>query len=154
MNAADKLSEYKDNIDKETLEKKAAQNWHLGVLTTIVLTAFYLRYMPEKGMQYLQAADPYMIFRMSQHLALDGNLPQLDFLRYFPYASPTYLLNNGDIIIPALLYNAGFGLFFQNYLEWAQFYPAMLGALSTGVMYFLGKELFNKKAGQIGRAHV
>ncbi len=147
MNAADKLRDYKDNIDRETLEKKATQNWHLGVLATIVLAAFYLRYMPERGMQYLQAADPYFIFRMSQHLALDGNLPQLDFLRYFPYASPTYLLNNGDIIIPAVLYNAGFGLFFQNYLEWAQFYPAMMGALSVGVMYFLGKELFNKKVG-------
>jgi asparagine N-glycosylation enzyme membrane subunit Stt3 len=147
MNAAEKLREYEDSLDAETLKQKAVENWYLGAVAAIVLAAFYLRYAPAKGMQYLQAADPYMIFRMSQHLALEGNLPQLDFLRYFPYAAPTYLLNNGDFIIPALLYNAGFSLLFPSYLEWAQFYPAMLGALSVLLMYFLGKELFDRRTG-------
>ena len=147
MDPAAKLEEYSDNLDSETVKQKLKEHWHAPALLAVFLLALTLRYMPANGMKYLQAVDPYFIFRMSQHLALEGNLPQLDFLRYFPYANPTYTLQNGDIIIPALLYNAGFGLFFQNYLEWAQFYPAMMGALSVVVMYFLGKELFDKNTG-------
>ncbi|QGA81033.1 STT3 domain-containing protein [Candidatus Nanohalobium constans] len=147
MDPANKVKEYSDNLDRETILTKLKENWHLGGLTLVFLLAFMLRYMPEKGMQYLQAADPYFIFRMSQHLALEGTMPQVDFMRYFPYAAPTYSLQIGDFIVPAVLYNLGFSLFFENYLEWAQFYPALLGAASTVVMYFLGKEHFNKNTG-------
>ncbi|MFB6100880.1 MAG: STT3 domain-containing protein [Candidatus Nanohalobium sp.] len=147
MNPAEKLQEYEDSLDAETVKKGLKKHWHVPALLGIVLLAFILRYMPANGMKYLQAVDPFMIYRMSQHIALEGNLPQLDFARYFPYATPTYVMNQGDYLIPALLYNAGFGVFFNQYLEWAQFYPAMLGALSVGTMYFLGKELFNKKTG-------
>jgi asparagine N-glycosylation enzyme membrane subunit Stt3 len=98
-------------------------------------------------MKYLQAADPYMIFRMSQHIALEGALPQVDFSRYFPYSTPTYIMNQGDYLIPAYLWDAGAGLFFDSYLEWGQFYPALMGAITTIPMYFFGKELFSKETG-------
>jgi asparagine N-glycosylation enzyme membrane subunit Stt3 len=147
MDLKQKAKEYKESLDKETITKTATEKWHLGALAAIVATAFMLRYMPEKGMQYLQAADPYFIFRNSQQIALQGNLPQIDFHRYFAYTSPTYLYKSGAFLIPALLWKAGFSLLFTNYLEWAQFYPAMMGAGSVLVMYFLGKELFNKKTG-------
>jgi asparagine N-glycosylation enzyme membrane subunit Stt3 len=141
------FKEKRDSIDKETVFGFLKDKWHIPTVLAIVFTGFMLRYMPANGMEYLQAVDPYMIFRMSQHLALEGSLPQLDFARYFPYAMPTYLIYNGDIVIPALLWDAGFGLFFSNYLEWAQFYPAMLGGLSVLVMYFLGQEFFDRKTG-------
>lgn len=138
---------YRDSLDREKVFNMLKDRWHIPAVLAVVFMGFMLRYMPANGMEYLQAVDPYMIFRMSQHIALEGNLPQLDFSRFFPYATPTYVMNQGDYVIPALLWNAGFGLFFSNYLEWAQFYPAMLGGLSVGVMYFLGKELFDRNTG-------
>jgi len=119
--------------------------WVAAVIATFSI-ALWLRYRPEQGMQYLQALDPYMIFRMSQQLALGGNMPQLDFLRYFPYPTPTYTLNQGDIIFPAVLYWLG-PQFFLNYLEWSQFYSALMGALSAVMMYFLASEIWDRTAG-------
>lgn len=122
---------------------------HWGVLTasTIFLIALYLRYMPAQGMQYFQALDPYWIYRQSQHLALSGNIPAVDFMRYFPYNAPFFHFNNGDIIIPAVMYWMGPFLVFESYLGWAQFYPALMGALGVFVMYFLGKELYDRYVG-------
>lgn len=147
MNLKQKASDIRENVDKDSITELAHQNWHIGALSAIVFLAFMLRYMPENGMEYLQAADPYYIFRMSQHYALEGSLPQLDFMRYFPYSAPTYLAYNGDFIIPALMYQSGFSLIFPSFLEFAQFYPAFMGALSVLVMYFLGKEYFGRNAG-------
>ena len=146
MQPKNRLNKIK-NMDRDSLTKKIKKNWHLTALTAIFFLAFTLRYMPEKGMKYLQAADPYYIFRMSQHIALEGHLPTLDFMRYFPYATPNYTVQLGELIVPALLYNLGGSLFFTNYLEWAQFYPALMGSLTVILMYLLGKELFDKKTG-------
>lgn len=123
------------------------QNWAFLAVSGIFVLALYLRYMPERGMQYLQALDPYMIFRMSQHLAAEGSLPALDFARYFPYAAPIYRLQLGNILFPAVFYWMGPFLFFGSYLEWAQFYPALMGALGVVFAYLLGKELWSKEAG-------
>jgi len=98
-------------------------------------------------MQGLQALDPYYIFRVSQHLAYEGSIPQTDFLMYFPYNAPFYLHYIGEITIPAFGYWMGGSFFFSNYLEWAQFYPALMGALSTVAMYFFGKEVYDKRTG-------
>jgi asparagine N-glycosylation enzyme membrane subunit Stt3 len=147
MNLEQELRSRRKKLDRQKLLQKMKQKWAIAPLAIIFILALYLRYSPAQGMKYLQAADPYWIYRMSQHIALEGNYPVLDFMRYFPYAIPNYTVQLGDLFIPAILYNAGFSLLFPSYLEWAQFYPALLGALSTVVMYFLGKELFNRKAG-------
>lgn len=140
------LSDYAEKADDLLSYEGVKNNWlTLSVILTISF-AFYLRYLPAQGMSRLQALDPYMIFRMSQHLALEGNLPLLDFSRYFPYATPTYLLNQGDIFIPAFLYNLG-PLFFMDYLEWAQIYPAIMGAVGVAGTYLFGKEIFDRETG-------
>ncbi|MFT4892244.1 MAG: asparagine N-glycosylation enzyme membrane subunit Stt3 [Candidatus Nanohaloarchaea archaeon] len=130
-------------------EPKATLTDHWGFLaaSTIFLFALYIRYMPVQGMKYFQALDPYWIFRQSQHLALEGNIPAVDFMRYFPYNAPFNVFNNGNIIFPALMYWMGPFLVFGSFLEWAQFYPALMGALGVFVTYFLGKELYDKSAG-------
>lgn len=125
-------------------------NWHILALTGIFILAVWLRYMPESGMAFLQALDPYMIFRMSQHLALEGNLPPLDFMRYFPYAQPVYKVQLGDILFPAIFYWLGPFLFFPSYLEWAQFYPALMGGIGVVFAYLFGKEVWNRTAGISG----
>ncbi|PSH00035.1 MAG: hypothetical protein BRC28_01345 [Nanohaloarchaea archaeon SW_4_43_9] len=122
-------------------------NWGFLAASGIFLLALYIRYMPAQGMKYLQALDPYWIFRQSQHLALEGNIPAVDFMRYFPYNAPFHQFNNGNIIFPAVLYWMGPFLFFESYLSWAQFYPALMGAGGVFVTYFLGKELYDEYAG-------
>ncbi|MFB6143706.1 MAG: STT3 domain-containing protein [Candidatus Nanohaloarchaea archaeon] len=140
------LSRHAERADELLSYEGLKQNWILISLVFTVSIALYLRYLPEQGMQYLQALDPYMIFRMSKHLALEGNLPLLDFSRYFPYATPTHILNQGNIFVPAFMYYLG-PFLFMNYLEWAQLYPALMGAIGVLGTYFLGKEIFDRETG-------
>ena len=141
------VERYKEKISDTFSREGLKNNWAFLTVIAIFGVALWLRYLPERGMQNLQALDPYMIFRLSQHLAYEGALPVADFMRYFPYDAPVYLLNIGDIVFPAILYWMGPSMIFENYLEWAQFYPALMGALSTVVMYFFGKEIADKRVG-------
>lgn len=143
MDFSERLEELKQSDPKQIL----ISNWAIGAVSAIFLLALFLRLMPAQGMKYLQALDPYMIVRMSRHLALDGNLPVSDFMRYFPYNTPIYQLNLGDIAIPALFYWLGPFLVFGSYVEYAQFYPALAGSLGVVAVYFLGKETFDRLTG-------
>lgn len=140
--AEDRVSKIRDEPGKVLTD-----NWAFMAASVLFLFALYIRYMPAQGMQYLQALDPYWIFRQSQHLAFEGNIPAVDFMRYFPYNSPFYHFNNGDIIVPAVLYWLGPFLVFESYMGWAQFYPALMGALGVLATYFLGKEIYGRYAG-------
>jgi len=139
-------SNIKDRLN-EVKSRDLKSFWPVAGVLTVFIIALYLRYIPAQGMQYLQALDPYWIFRQSQHLAFEGNIPATDFMRYFPYNAPFHKFNNGDIIIPAILYWLGPFMIFKSFMSWAQFYPALLGALSVVATYFLGKETFNKETG-------
>lgn len=141
------FSEPLEKWKQADLKQILISNWAVGGISAIFLLALSLRLMPAQGMEYLQALDPYMIVRMSRHLALDGNLPVSDFMRYFPYNTPIYTLNLGNIVVPSILYWLGPFAFFGSYIEYAQFYPALVGALGVVVMYFLGKETFDKLTG-------
>ncbi|MFB6294937.1 MAG: hypothetical protein ABEI97_04205 [Candidatus Nanohaloarchaea archaeon] len=116
-----------------------------GLLGLVFIFALWIRLIPQAGMQYLQALDPYMIARMSKAVATGGGLPAIDMWRYFPYGAPTYLLNLGDIYIPAYLYHVVSP--FMDFLTWAQVYPALAGAAMVVAMYFAGKELFDRQTG-------
>lgn len=137
-----KKEEFEEN-PRDTVK----QHWGVLAASSIFLLALYLRYMPAQGMQYLQSLDPYWIFRQSQHLALEGNIPTTDFMRYFPYNAPFQQFNNGDIVIPAVMYWLGPALVFKSYMSWAQFYPALMGAFGVFATYFLGKELHDRHTG-------
>jgi len=126
---------------------QAVEKKHLalvGAALTVVL-GVWLRYLPEQGMQYLQALDPYFIYSMSQHLVFEGQLPVTDFTRYFPYNYPAYRAQVGDIAIPALMYLAG-PQFFMPFLEWAQLYPVVMAGFAIFAMFLLGREY----AGNVG----
>jgi len=137
----------KDKIKTELSPRGLKKRWAFLTVLAVFGVGLYFRYLPAQSMEYLQALDPYMIFRISQHLALEGSMPVTDFMRYFPYDAPTYLLNNGDIVFPAIMYWLGPNLVFDSYLSWAQFHPALIGSLSIIVMYFFGKEIANKRVG-------
>lgn len=141
------IKNYVEKVDDFFTVEGLKNNWAVLAVASVFAVALWLRYLPEQGMRYLQALDPYYIYRVSQHLAYEGSIPQTDFLMYFPYNAPFYLHNIGEIVFPAIGYWFGGSLVFSNYLEWAQFYPALMGALSTVGMYFLGKEMYGKRVG-------
>ncbi len=129
---------------RETLEPKKVV--YGIVLFAIFIVALWVRYIPVENMDYIQALDPYMITRMSASIAESGSLPTVDVLRYFPYFNPVYMINEGTVVIPALMFQVArqFGI---DFLTWAQFYPALMGALAVIPLYFIGKKMFDKKAG-------
>ena len=124
----------------------SARAKYSAVVTAVMALSFWVRFRPESGIEYLQALDPYMLFTASRHFALEGSLPVADYLRYFPYNMPVYELYTADLVIPGLLYNIG-PQFFFSYLQWAQIYPALMGALSVGAMYLFAAEFKNRVAG-------
>lgn len=117
-----------------------------GLLCIVFGFGLVVRYIPVNNMQYLQALDPYMIARMAAGIVEHGHLPNVDAWRFFPYATPTYLLNLGNIFIPAYLFSV-VTLFGVNFLTWAQVYPALMGALAIIPAYWIGAELFDRRAG-------
>ncbi len=129
---------------REDFEAKHAI--YFFVIMIIFGVALWVRYLPADNMEYIQALDPYMITRMSASIAESGSLPAVDVLRYFPYFNPTYMINEGTVVIPALMFQVArrFGM---DFLTWAQFYPAFMGALAIFPIYFVGKEMFDRKAG-------
>ena len=147
------LQDFRDRMQekgaklKQNPKQAVTDHWGFLAASGIFLLALYIRYMPAQGMKYFQALDPYWIFRQSQHLALEGNIPSVDFMRYFPYNAPFDNFNNGNIIFPAVMYWLGPFMIFGSFLEWAQFYPALMGAGGVFVTYFLGKELYDKYTG-------
>ncbi|MDY6770224.1 MAG: STT3 domain-containing protein [Candidatus Nanohaloarchaea archaeon] len=118
---------------------------YAGALVAVFGFALWIRLIPKQGMERLQALDPYMIARMSHAIATGGSLPLFDAWRYFPYTTPTFLFNLGDIFIPAYLYQLAAP--FMDFLTWTQVYPAIAGALMVVAMYFAGKEMFGRRAG-------
>lgn len=142
MDAAD-LRERLPALDRDDI---AVDGLYAAALVAVTAFALWIRLIPRDGMRYLQALDPYAIARMAEAMVTEGHLPMLDMWRFFPYGTPTYLMNLGDIAIPAYLYTivAPFGIGFT---EWTQVYPAAAGAGMIVAMYFIGKELFDRRAG-------
>ena len=140
------MKEKLKELDTDTVKNSLKNNKGLLAASLIVLLAIYIRYIPASDMEYLQALDSYLIYRFSQHIALDWSFPALDFMRYFPYAFPTYAENLGSFFIPAIFYWMGPFLFFS-YLEWAQLFPALMGGLSVLAVYYIGKEAFDELTG-------
>ena len=133
-----------EDLDLKELLKN---NLQYIVLLIIFFIAYWIRAIPASSMQYLQALDPYMISRMSFNIAKNGFMPQVDFLRYFPYFTPTYMLNLGNIYIPAFLFKITNAISGIDFLTFAKYYPAAVGALMAVAMYFIGEESFDKYTG-------
>ena len=134
-------------LDKQKLREKAFQYRYAFPVIAVFLLAVGLRYYPIRNIQYLQALDPYNLFRMSQQIAYEGSRPALDFMRWFPYPTPSYVTHVGNIAIPAIIYKLGGFMFFDKYLDYAYFVAPTFAGLASVGMYFLGKELYDKYAG-------
>ncbi|MEF8880221.1 MAG: STT3 domain-containing protein [Candidatus Nanohaloarchaea archaeon] len=134
-------------LDRDKLREKIVQYRYAFPIIAVFLLAVGIRYYPVRNIQYLQALDPYNLFRMSQQIAYEGSRPALDFMRWFPYPTPSYITHIGNIAIPAMVYRFGGFLFFDRYLDFAYFIAPTFAGLSSVGMYFLGKELYDKYTG-------
>ncbi|MDY6770731.1 MAG: STT3 domain-containing protein, partial [Candidatus Nanohaloarchaea archaeon] len=136
----------KTQSDTGVLSRFERRHLYWTAVVAIFVFAFWVRSIPASSMKYLQALDPYMIARMSASIVQNGQLPVVDVWRFFPYPTPTYMLNLGNIYIPAYMFYV-VQLFEVNFLTWAKLYPALIGALAVYPMYLLGAEVFDRKTG-------
>ncbi len=134
---------------KKIITENSKKYWYLFILIPIVLTAFWLRSFPARFNE-LQALDPFYIYRISSYvLTHNFQLPELDTLRYYPYGvQPIKYDPIMPFYFPAILYLfLSFLGMSMSYFNFALIYPAIMGALCTFIIFFIGKELFDEKAG-------
>ncbi|MFP4038398.1 MAG: STT3 domain-containing protein [Candidatus Nanohaloarchaea archaeon] len=135
------------DLNVEKLREKAFQYRYVFPVIAVFLIAVGIRYYPVRNIQHLQALDPYNLFRMSQQMAYEGSRPALDFMRWFPYATPSFMTHLGNLAIPAMVYRYGGFLFFDRYLDFAYFVAPTFAGLASVGMYFLGKEIYDRYTG-------
>ena len=101
-----------------------------------------------EGMVCLQALDPFYIYRTSLDMMNNNFHLVFDTLRYFPTGMDPHNTAPGIFYLPAVMYKIiAIIIPSLSFYEWAKWYPAIMGALMGIGIYFLGKELFNKKVG-------
>jgi len=118
----------------------------LGFVFLIFLLAFWIRSIPAQYNE-LQALDPFYLYRLTEY-AVNNNfqLPEVDTFRQYPYGS---IPLNDEFSVPIYLPVTLYTIFGQGmpYLQFAILYPALMGALAIIVMFFIGRELYDYKAG-------
>ncbi len=117
------------------------------ILLLIFLFSFYMRMLPDLG-DYLQAIDPYYIYRTTNDLVNNNfELKDIDYMRYYP----TGFSPKKELYVIYYLYGLIYVIFFKwlgfSFLKYAQIIPALLGASYVFIMYFIGKELKDKLTG-------
>ena len=126
--------------------QKTPKYWHIVLLFGIFLLAFWLRSFPARYNE-LQAIDPFYLYRMSEYVVNHNfQLPEIDTLRNYPFGTYPWKEVFMPFYFPAVIYVLGFG-WGTDYFHFALIWPAVLGALATIIMYFVGKEMFNKETG-------
>ncbi len=134
-------------------KKFLKSHYWIFALLVVFLVALYIRMIPGYQMQYPRLqheADCYLIYRLGEFVVENGHIPAND--TYIGYGT---LLNGYDqtrshvityLTYPAFYWilNPLFGVSFYWVAIWI---PAFLGALQVLFMFFLARELFDKKVG-------
>jgi len=132
---------------KSLAMKNAKKYWYVIVLLAIFLSAFWIRSFPARFNE-LQAIDPFYMYRMSEYVVThDFQLPDVDMMRHYPFGIETGKDLLVPFYLPALMYTFIGPLSGLDYFHYALLYPALMGAIATIVIYFLGKEMFDRKTG-------
>lgn len=132
-------------VDVKVLEEAARRHWRLGLLLVIFLIAFIIR-LPTADMKYIQAFDPFFMYRYTEDVIQQGLLPEWDGLSYYPPGRPVN-------VPPLMFYVTGY-----LYVLYTAFVPVTLfvfvkymtafyGALTVIPAYLLGREFSGKEAG-------
>ncbi len=127
------------------------------LLLLIFSTAMYLRCIPGTKLEYprLQAIDPYFIYRMGEDIVEGRGLPVHDHFAQWgttPGGPDRRKESVVTFYIYPMVYFILHPLFGVSWYFVAVWTPAFFGALQVLFMYFLGKELFNRKVGLLSAA--
>ena len=123
------------------------KNWAPICLLIIVLLTFYVR-VEEYRWQYLRNIDSYTFARFMDDIVENGALPERDEL----VRSPVGTTRNFELH-PYEYFGAYSFMFFRMFIPGMQmwqyliYFPAFIAALIAIPMYFIGKALYDKKAG-------
>ena len=123
--------------------------WPVPVIIFIVLLGTYVRVFDYR-LPYLRNIDSYAFTRQIEDIAANGKLPGHDDLSLAPLGQDRPV--GRDLYVYLMAYSFGaIRLVFPDYslfqfLIWA---PAFLGALMAIPMYFIGKILYDRRAGAL-----
>lgn len=143
---------------RDTPPQKIIRDHIYGILLIpVALLGLWIRLLPTDNMEYMQALDSYYAARSVEAITRTGSLPPYDIGRYFPFGFPTHRENMGNLYIPAYVYEAvepiynsiltSLGAEELTFATFVQVSPAFFGAVMVVIMYFIGKELWNREAG-------
>ncbi len=120
----------------------------ISIIVTLSLIAIYTFFVRSSSLfdTYVNADDPYLVYRLTYYFVDNYKLPQNDTLRLYPYGWDYY--KTKDHLI--WYYTAGiFALFFDKVLQLSNsvplavhFYPPFFALLASIAMFFLTKEIF------------
>jgi|GEM_PF-2182647 len=141
----------------ESVMEPVKRYYWVFLLILIFSAALYLRGIPGTKLTYpkLQAIDPYFMYRMGEDIIERGGLPTDDYLAQWgtveggPDRSRESVVTFYAYPVVYFILNPLFGVSWYWTAVWT---PAFFGALQVLFMYFLCKELFNRKAGLLAAA--
>jgi len=140
-----------DNNHKNNFEKFFTKHKLIIIIVLIFILAFSVRGHLLKY-DYMFEFDTYWHLRMTEY-TLQGGVPDYDPLGFYAQGGTT-LHHRPSFVwyLTSFLYiifTFGSALNRELLMEFARFLPAIFGALISIAMYFLGKEIYNRKAGII-----
>ncbi|MBI4020146.1 MAG: glycosyltransferase family 39 protein [Candidatus Aenigmarchaeota archaeon] len=125
------------------------KHWYVIPLVAIFIFSFWIRSFPVKYGE-LTGLDEFYIYRISEYVVNHNlQLPEIDYMREYPLGHrPSQGEFVGTVYTPAIMYTIvkAFGVG-THYLYFALIYPAFMGALAAAIMFFVGKALYDNKAG-------
>ncbi|MCD6557938.1 MAG: hypothetical protein J7K31_02790 [Candidatus Aenigmarchaeota archaeon] len=125
------------------------RHWVKLALLLIVFLAFYIRIFAF-NYPYLINIDSYYFYRYMNFIVEDGKIPDID-----PYMLAPEGLNTRSVPKFYMYLGAYSYLFFKHFLpnlelwRYLIYFPAAIAALCAIPVYFIGKYLFDRKAGVI-----
>ena len=121
--------------------------WFVIALILIVVMGFWIRSLPAKYDE-LQAIDPFYIYRISEFVVENNfQMPANDYFRHYPFGVPPSGQTPLPFFLPAYMFAIIGPLSGLDFFHFALLYPAIMGALASLVMFFIGRELFDNKTG-------
>ncbi len=147
------ISEKGDKIKTSVKIDKAAPWFYISLILIIVL-AILIRCSPAvNGITLIKAFDPWYQYDSVQKLVDVGLYDWLhlhDYQFWFPEGVDRFNLRPGLLVTNALIYEILNGIGIPISLYTVCFYfPAFMGGLTVLVMYHLGKEILDRRAGLI-----
>ncbi len=146
-----KFLDFRDKIKTKIRVKK--ENFVIIIcIILIVFIAFFIRISPLfVGPPMIKAFDPWIQYYSAEYLSQNGIYEYFhwhDFKSWYPEGIDRFRLRPGLQFTVSIIYWVlnGLGIPIQLY-DVCYYFPAFAGALTVFIMYFLGKEILDKRTG-------